>query len=259
MGNIAISSGDIGIVNLDYEKDLSKYQINKCIYNFHGEKSMFNMKKHTKSAQVPYEKYHRKNTLGPQADDTDPIHEKKLPHRDGFEQTITEDQMDDRKESQAQIVQKKLDSVTSKYVTHRNNADLVVPPISAVVEMLRQERLSEREESKKPHWSQTFNEKKQQGALPKWSKNAPQHDKVVLNNDPRRFPKDEIQPLVGSITTADVHHIANSIKEGKSREYDNAVGAILRSAHEEGRELTSIERKTVVNLKIARTNYLLPK
>jgi len=59
---------------------------------------MFNMEKHTKSAQAPYEKYNRENALGPKADDNAPIGEKKLPHRDGYEQKITEDQMSDRDE-----------------------------------------------------------------------------------------------------------------------------------------------------------------
>lgn len=230
---------------------------------------MFNFKLHAKSAQVPYEKYHRNENVGPKADDNDPIAEKTLTHRNGYEQTITEDQMKDRKaEGDAQVVEKLLESTTSKYVTHRSDAaELTVPPISALVEKIRQGRASDREESKKSHWSQTFDEKKQQGSLPKWSKNVPQDDKPALNNDPRRFSgskdgptdfhEDKIQPLIGGLTMADVRHVADAIKSGQAKEYDNAMGAILRLAHEEGRELTSIERKTVVNLKIARTNILI--
>jgi len=234
---------------------------------------MFNFKTHAKVAQKPYEVYHRDNPLGPTADDKVAIWEKSLPHRDGFEQTVTEDQITDEHEwkdkEKTQIMEKQLEaSPDSKYITHRSDvSDLTMPPMNILVETIRQKRLADDYNvDKKPHWSHTFDEKKQQGSLPSWSKNAPQHDKIVLNNDPARFSasndataKQSIKPLIGDITTADVHKVADGIKEGHSIEYDNAILAILRLAHDEGRELTGIERNTVVNLKTARTKKLMQK
>lgn len=233
---------------------------------------MFNLK-NSKTAQMPYEKYHRNNNIGPKADDGAPVAEKKLPHREGFEQTVTEDQMQpdhewsDKKE--AQIIEKVLESADSAYVTHRSdNADLTVPPINALVEKIRQKRLADDYNiSKESHWSHTFNEKKQQGSLPKIPKNAPQHNKPVLCNDPDRFggastdpvATQKIKPLTGNITTADVDHVAFSIKTGQSMEHDTAIMSILRVAHDERRELNNVERQTVVRLKIARTKNLLQK
>ena len=239
------------------------------------EKNMFNMKKHTKSAQAPYEKYHRDENLGPKANDNAPIGEKQLPHRDGFEQTIIEDQMQNKHEwgdkEKAKPIEKLLESATSKYVKHRSAAgDLSVPPISALVEKMRQKRLAEDYHvTKTPHWSHTFDEKKQQGSLPKLNKNAPQHDKPVLTNDPNRFSginddpvefhTEKIRPLIGNITTADVDRVATHIKTGQAAEYDNAIMAILRLAHSERRELSNVERKTVVDLKVARTVQMMQK
>jgi len=236
---------------------------------------MFNMKNHTKSAQAPYEKYHRDENLGPKANDNAPIADKQLPHRDGFEQKTTEDQMKSEHEwgdnEKAKTIEKMLESATSKYVTHRSDAgDLSVPPINVLVEKMRQKRLAEDYKvDKTPHWSHTFDEKKQQGSLPKWSKNAPQHDKVVLNNDPRRFSgtnddpvkfhTEDIQPLIGNITIADINRVATKIKTGESAEYDSAMMAILRLAHNEKRELSNVEQKTIVDLKIARTEQMMQK
>lgn len=239
------------------------------------EKNMFNMKQHTKSAQAPYEKYLRDKNLGPKANDDAPIAEKQLPHRDGFEQTITQDQMKNEHEvgekEEAKPIEKLLESATSKYVKHRSDAgDLSVPPINALVEKMRQKRLAEDYKvNKNSHWSHTFNEKKQQGSLPKWNKNAPQHDKPVLNNDPDRFAgtnadpvefhTENIQPLIGDITTADVDKVATMIKTGQSAEFDGAIMAILRLAHNEKRELSNVERKTIVDLKVARTEQMMRK
>lgn len=231
---------------------------------------MFNMKKHTKAAQKPYEKYHRDENVGPKADDDAPIPEKRLPHRDGYEQTLTEDQLKSEQkvgESESpQIVQKELESASSSLVTHRSDAaELSVPPMNALVERIRQKRLADDYKvDKEPHWSHSFNEKKQQGSLPKWPKNAPQHEKLVLNNDPDRFAagtdpteKPKIQPLVGNITTADVDRVALGIKTGKAGDFDGAIMAILRLAHDERRELTDVEQATVVDLKKARTQELM--
>lgn len=233
------------------------------------------MKKHTKSAQAPYEKYNRDENLGPKANDDAPIWEKQLPHRAGFEQKITEDQMKSKHEwgdkEKAKSIEKLLESATSAYVKHRSDAgDLTVPPINALVEKIRQKRLAkDYKVDKKSHWSHTFNEKKQQASLPKWEKNAPQHDKYVLSNDPDRFSgtnddpvnfhKDKIRPLVGNITTADVDRVAINIKTGQSVDFDSAMMAILRLAHNEKRELSDVERKTIVDLKIARTEQMMQK
>ena len=233
------------------------------------------MQKYTKSAQAPYEKYHREENVGPKANDDAPIWEKQLPHREGFEQKTIEDQMknkhkwDDNKK--AKSIEKLLESATSQYVKHRSDAgNLSIPPINVLVEKIRLKRLAEDYEvSKTPHWSHTFDEKKQQGALPTWSKNAPQHHKYVLNNDPGRFSgtnanplefhTEKIHPLIGNITTADIDRVAICVKTGQAAEYDNAIMAILRLAHSEKRELSNVERKTIVDLKIARTDQMMQK
>ena len=128
---------------------------------------------------------------------------------------------------------------------------------------MKHERMSKLEDTKKSHWSQTFDEKKQQGQLPKFPGNAPQHDKIVLNDDPRRFNSDQekptVKPLVGNITTADIDRVAERVKTGDSVDYDTAIVAIIRDAEEEKRELTSIERNAVAKLKIARTKAMLVK
>ena len=235
---------------------------------------MFNLRQHSKIAQMPYEKYHREENLGPKADDGAPVAEKKLPHRGKFEQTTTEDQIEPEWKDPnkgAEVIEKVLESANSPYVTHRSDASqLTVPPINALVEKIRQKRLADDwKEKRDPHWSHTFNENKQKASLPKWSKNTPQHDKPVLNNDPNRFTgsnvdptsfhNDKIIPLVGDITTADIDRVAFGVKTGQSMDYDNAIMAILRLAHDERRELTEVEQKTVVNLKTARTEKLLVK
>jgi len=234
---------------------------------------MFNIKKYKKEAQIaPYEKYHRNNELGPKAENNSPISEKKLPHRGFYEQTTTGDQIikEHDKDENTQIYEKMLNSATSKLVNHRSDAgDLSLPPINALVEKLRKERRSDLKVDKSSNWTVTFDDKAQNGALPKWPKNAPQHDKLVLENDPNRFSgtnddptsfhNDTIKPLIGNITTADVHNIADAVKTGKTVEFDTAMLAILRLANDERRELSNVEQKTIVNLKIARTKSLLQK
>ena len=171
-------------------------------------------------------------------------------------------------------------SEAESYVQHRSEAgQLSVPPINALVEKLRQNRMDEWKTKKDSHWSLEFDDKKQQGALPRLSKNAPQHDKIVLNNDPRRFEgtsnlptsttqsendaghgkKPDITPLVGEITRADIHNVADKIKKGASVSYDAAMVAILKEADNEARELTEAEKEAVSGLKIARTKAMLKK
>ncbi len=231
---------------------------------------------------MAYEKYLRENTLGPTSDDesiTKPtgglqedsnnpvagdagIWEKTLTHREGYEQTIVEDHLKSEHKladsDDSQIIEKVLDEVEGKYVDHRNDdAWLPVPPIQALVERIRQGRSGDWEVDKKSHWSQTFNEKKQQGSLPKWKKDAPQHDKVVLNNDPERFKGDDVTPLVGKITKADVNRIAHAVKTGQSLNYDAIILAVLNQADSDERELNETERQAIAQLKIERTNSFL--
>lgn len=234
---------------------------------------MFNLK-NNKVAQVqPYEKYNRANSLGPKVDETPSITEKKLTHRNGYEETTVQDQLTaehTNKEKSAQITEKKLETETSDFVEYRKDFALAVPPINVLVEQIRQKRLAEDYHPEKTsNWTHSYDDKAQLGSLPKTKKNTGQHDKVVLNNDPDRFTsssvdpttidKAKITPLVGKITTADIHRVADGIKTGGSTDYDTAMMAILRLAHDERRELTAIERNTIVNLKIARTNKLLNK
>jgi hypothetical protein len=218
---------------------------------------MFNLKK---SQITPTEKQIAKDNVGPEADDGQPIAEKVLPHREGDKDTITEEQLNATKEadSDAQIIEKVLNEAKS-YVTHRSDdAEISVPPINAVVEKMRLDRIeTDWKPRKESHWSQTINEKKQQQTLPKWPKNAPQHDNIVLNNDPRRFSGDEPTALVGDITTADIDRVVNAVKTGETVEYDTAIVAILREAELEKRELTSVEQRTISDLKIARTKALI--
>lgn len=235
---------------------------------------MFNLNKATKIAENPVikptEKYLRDETLGPGENSGQSISEKSLPHRDGYEQTTTEDQLRSKfstSSSDINIIEKVLNEASSSYMKHRDDTTwLPVPPLNALVEKMRQARVEKDwKESKESHWSQS--EKKQQGSLPKWPKQAPQHDKVVLNNDPSRFESLEasdtqltggkIKPLIGNITTADVDRAACAIKTGASIDYDTAIIAILKQADSEKRELTAIERKAIVDLKVSRTKELI--
>ncbi len=255
------------------------------------ENSMFNAKKHRKTSQVaPYEKYLREENIGPTDNDGHKITEKAVEQdRKGDIEKITEKQMIDGNEHKvadteknkedAQVIEKVLNTAKS-YVTHRSdNTWLSVPPMSALVEKLRQNRASELKVDKESHWSHSYDEKGQFGQLPKWKKNTGQHDKIDLNNDPRRFESikslptetdqssneanksksDAIKPLIGDITRSDVHHLADSIKTGAAIDFDTAMVAILREADKDKRELTKIEQKTISDLKIARTNHLMKK
>ncbi len=243
---------------------------------------MFNLNQHKEAQITSGEKYLRRDNVGPKADDGQAIWEKELPHRTGVQDTITEDQFGKVMEEQSNditIIEKVLNEAQS-YVTHRSDqAETSVMPINAVVEKMRQNRMEDWKTEKSSRWSQTFDEKKQQGSLPKWKKNFEQHDKVVLNNDPARFeptqnlpvhadqPKNDaarsrsntIIPLIGGITTADIHRVADHIKSGASVDFDTAIIAMLREAEKEERELTPVEQKTVSELKIARTEAMFKK
>ena len=245
------------------------------------EKHMFNLKK--KLAQTkPYEKYLRDENVGPVADDSQPIWEKSLKHWQGDKDKVIEDQMQEQHSTEskdAEVVEKVLNKAES-YVSHRNDGTwLPMPAINAVVEKMRQNRAEDYNEQKEAHWSLTYDEKGQFGDLPKWPKNAPQHDKLSLPNDPRRFEdmdhlpayykqpdndaarknEKDVKPLVGDLTTADVDRVVANIKTGKSMDYDSAIYAILNQCDTERRELTPVEQKTISELKIARTQSMLTK
>lgn len=222
----------------------------------------------------------REHKPDPSANDNQAIGEKELPHREGDKYTITEDQFSETAEVDDSPIIEKVLSEAESYVQHRSEAgQLSVPPINALVAKLDQERMKEWKTKKDSHWSLEFDDKKQQGVLPRLSKNAPQHDKIVLNNDPRRFEgtsalptsttqsendayhgqKPDITPLTGGITRAGIHDVANKIKMGASVEYDAAIVAILRESDKEARELTEAEREAIGSLKVARTKAMLKK
>ncbi len=234
-----------------------------------------------KQAQIKtHEKMLREHKVDPSSNNNQSIGEKELPHREGDKYTVTEDQFDiTAGVDDAPIIEKVLSEAKS-YVQHRSEAgQLSVPPINVLVEKLQQNRMKEWETQKESHWSLEFDDKKQQGALPRLSKNVSQHDKIVLNNDPKRFDnasalptsttqsendahhgeKPDITPLIGEITRADIHNVADKIKKGASIEYDAAMVAILRESDKESRELTEVEKEAISNLKIARTKAMLKK
>lgn len=216
---------------------------------------MFNLKKQ-KNAQLVREKDLRQNNVGPKADEGQSIAEKELPDRKGELDTTTEDHLNvGKSDKQAQVIEK----VINENEKHRTATDgLDVPSINTVVAKMEADRLSEYETNQVPHWS-LENDDKQTAGLPKWDKNAPQHDKVVLNNDRRRFEGKDVKPLVGGITVADIQNAAVKLGEGGAKDYNAAITAILKEADAEERELTAVERKAVVDLKIARTRELLRK
>jgi len=240
---------------------------------------MFNLQKHNKEAQiVGHEKMLREHEQSPSANDSQPIWEKELWRNDSPE-SITEDQWKERASNTDVTTIEKVFDEAAGYITHRSDAaELSVPSINVVVEKMRQNRLeADWHPEKKKHWSQRPNAQQQNGSLPKWKKNFLQHDEEVLNNDPERFEgvkgmpvhwsqpendadrgkSNDITPLVGNITKADVHHVADQIKAGASIDHDNAILALLKNSEKEKRELTPVECQAISDLKIARTKALL--
>jgi len=236
---------------------------------------MYNRKK----AQIqPVEKMLRDSTIDPYNNDSKTIWEKKLPHREGDKYTTTEDQFKREAINESEVLEKVLNEAKS-YIVHRSDAaEISVPPISALVEQKQKERMAENwKTTKKENWTVTYDDKKQQGDLPRSPKNAPQHDKIVLNNDPSRFknegnlPINENQPdndkkhedepdvtqLVGGISRESMNRAVENIKSGLSVEYDSAIVAILKDAERDSRELTTIEQKVISDIKIARTRVMI--
>lgn len=229
---------------------------------------MFNKQKLVE-AQLATEKYLREHNIGPKADDQQAIWDKELKHRKGNQYTTTEAQFERKNADQELITEKQINRRKSPLVTHRSSDDFTAPvhPHNILVEKLQSDRMDDWKTEKSDHWSHTFNEKKQQGTLPKWPKQPDQQESITLANDPRRF-KDcssdptkwntsKVSPLVGTITTASIHKVAEGIKTGVSVDYDAAIIAILREADLEERELTKVEQMTIADLKIARTRALL--
>ena len=231
-----------------------------------------------KQAQIQStEKMLRDSAIDPYNNDPKTIPEKKLPHREGNKYTTTEDQFEREAINESEVLEKVLNDAKS-YIVHRSDAgEISVPPISALVEEKQQERMKEWKTTKQENWTVSFDDKKQQGELPRTSKNAPQQDKIVLNNDPQRFkdkgnlpisenqPENDkghgetpnITPLVGDISKEDMNRVAENVKSGLSIEYDSAIVAILKDAERDSRELTSIEQKVISGLKIARTRAMI--
>lgn len=222
---------------------------------------MFNLKK-TKLAQRVTEKYLREENLGPKADDDQPIAEKVLPHRTGDIMTTTEDQIENIGDQlgvsrEANVDDTKIiEKVLNDTVKYTSNTKLDVPPINTLVADLEIDRAKKVKIDKESHWSQT-SENKQQGQLPEWPKSPKQHDEIVLNNDRRRFEGEKVKPLQGGITTADINRVVHRIKTGEAAEYDIAITAILKEADNDKRELTSIEKRTVSELKKERTRVMM--
>lgn len=215
---------------------------------------MYNLKKI--KAQLATEKYLRKDNVGPKANDDQPITEKVLEGRKGSADKTIESELNESRSSEkdAQVLEKVLND-TKEWRTAEDG--LLVPPINTIVAKLEEERRGSFKAEKESHWSQNLGDKKQQGSLPAWKKNAPQHDKMVLNNDPDRFNGKEVEELIGGLRIADVDRAVMAIKTGETLEYDAAIIAILKEADADRRELTSVERKAISDLKISRTRSIL--
>lgn len=220
----------------------------------------FNYKKATTSA----EKYLRNENIGPKADDEQTITEKELPHREGNKDsdTITEDHIVDqhKNEKEAQVIEKILNEVDGKYITHRKEVkDLTIPPINAIVEKMREDRMKDYKPVKESHWTIDFNDKEQNGDLPAWPKSPDTKgiNHYDLNQWNKKHP--ESAEVVKGVTKSDVDTVIHGIKTGRSLEFDTAIVAILRQADAEKRDLSDIERKTITQIKCARTKHFLQK
>lgn len=222
----------------------------------------FNLKSHKVANIQPSEKYLRDNNLGPVADDKQSIAEKEVPHREGNKNTTTEQQMSGlhMADNSSQIIEKVLNDVNGKYVDHRKgDTELTIPPINAIVEKMRQDRLEDYKPEVKSNWTIDFNDKKQNGALPAWPKSP--DSKGINQYESSQWNKShpEAEEIVKGVTKADIDGLVHSIKTGKTLDYDAAIVAILRQADVDKRELTHVERQTISSIKIARTKSFLQK
>lgn len=220
---------------------------------------MFNLKQ----AQVTsYEKYLRENQLVPSKEPVS-ITEKNLEH-EGGKDTTTQDQLNPEHSNEDKeafsIIEKVLNDVDGKYVDHRKVSDnFTIPPINALVEKIRQDRMSnEYKVDNEKHWTVSFDDKKQLGDLPRGKQiPGPQDTMWDKNVWDKRHP--EADEVVKGVTKADINQMIASIKTGQTLEYDTAITAILRQAHKEKRDLSTVEQNTISQLKIARSNFLLSK
>lgn len=224
----------------------------------------FNLKSHKVAGDIqPKEKYLRDNSLGPEADDKQSITEKEVPHHEGSNKsTTTEDQMSSlhTADKDSQIIEKVLNDVNGKYVDHRKgDVELTIPPITAIVEKMRHDRLEDYKPETKSNWTVDFNDKKQNGSLPSWPKSP--DSKGINQYEPSQWNKahPEAEEVVKGVTKANIDNLVHSIKTGKTLDYDAAIVAILRQADTDKRELTQVERQTISNIKIARTKSFLQK
>ncbi len=223
----------------------------------------FNLKsaKAQKGSPKPYEKYLREDAMPPPKKANDKITEKALGDRDNKEERTIAKQIvgEHTAKNDEQVVEGALNGIKSWY-PHRTKksfgSDLQVPLINSLVARLRNARNTEYNvEQKKADW--TTKKPTQNKGLPEWPKQPAQHEKIVLNDDQRRFDGESPTPLVGRVTKAQVNALAAAIKTGASLDYDNAIKAILVTADQGKRELTEEERKLIQDLKIDRTRALL--
>jgi len=219
---------------------------------------MFNLKQAKSRANAqsgkiaPAEKALEKSreSLQDVANDNPSIHEELLEKDRKVEaETITEDQMERPKSGVAQILEKN--------IKHKKLGDLYVPAINAFVEKIVQDRRKEftKFEKKKENW--TTKKPTQNADLPAWPKQAPQPDGNLLPNDvDRKQPNTE--PLIGGIIAkASVDEAAKAIKTGATKTYDEQVVNILKTAHDESRDLYEDEKKKIAEIKKSRTYQFL--
>lgn len=227
---------------------------------------MFNLKKQKVAQVQQYEKYLRENNIGPKADNSQAITDKEVPHRTGNLETTTEDQMKDidrTASNDVQIIEKVLNTIEGKFVDHRKDlGHLTIPQINTHVEKIRQERMAnEYKVEKDKHWSLTYNEDAQFGSLPEYPKNPDSGHTNSWNTDKwNKNHKDtvKIASVKGKdITASMLDRVAESIKSGLTIDYDTAIVAILKQADVEKRQLSNIEQKSISDLKVARTHYVL--
>ena len=233
--------------------DQKTWYIHKRTGQKRGTISMFNLKKAKSKNVAPFEKALETNRTGLQntADENPSIHEDMLKQdrKDEFE-TITESQLDEKQICKGDF------QIAEKAMKREKLGELYVPAINAFVEKIVQDRRKEFTSATKKESNWTTEKPTQNGDLPAWPKNAPQHDKKVIPNDVDRKQNQEAL-IGGNIVKASVNKAAYAIKTGSTIGYDRQIVEILKKANNESRELTNKERDRIVELKKTRTqNYI---
>ena len=212
---------------------------------------MFNLRRFAQSKIAPFEKALEGNRkeLSNIADDNPETHEGLLKQQRKQDKALTSDvptdgQMSNRKSSDNKILEKQME--------REKLGDLYIPSINAFVEKMVQDRRKEFTKATKKESNWTTKKPKQNGALPAWPKNAPQHDKKVLNNDVNRKPNEEAL-IGGKIIKASVNDAVLAIKSGATKSFDQQIVDILKRADDEKRDLTTSEKAHINNLKQTRT------